>query len=45
MEREVAMIVTTKATSGKEPKWTIVMANNVCQVVSRTVETLVDALK
>jgi hypothetical protein len=45
LEREVAMIVTTKATSGKEPKWTIVMANNVCQVVSRTVKTLVDALK
>jgi hypothetical protein len=45
MERAVAMIVTAKVTSTKEPKWTTVMAKNVRQVVSRAVETLADAPK
>ncbi len=34
VEREATATVTTKATFGKEPKWTTVMANNVRQVVS-----------
>jgi hypothetical protein len=45
MECEVARIVTTKAVSTKEPKWTTVMAKNIHQVVSRAVETLADAPK
>jgi hypothetical protein len=45
IERKATAIVTTKATSAKEPKWTTVMAKNVRQVVSRAVETLVDAPK
>jgi hypothetical protein len=36
IEREatVTVTVTTKATFAEEPKWTMVMAKNVCQVVS-----------
>ncbi len=34
MEHEVATTITTKAAFGKEPKWTMVMANNVRQVVN-----------
>ncbi len=34
MECEATVVVTTKATSVKEPKWTIVMAKNMRQVVS-----------
>jgi hypothetical protein len=30
MECEVATVVTAKVTSAKEPKWTMVMAKNVC---------------
>jgi hypothetical protein len=45
MEREVATVVTAKATSAKEPKWTTVMAKNMRQVVSRAVETLANAPK
>ncbi len=45
MEREAALAITAKATSTKEPKWTIVMAKNVRHVVSRVVETLADAPK
>ncbi len=43
MERKAATVITTKAAFTKEPKWTIVMAKNVCQVVSFIAETLVDA--
>jgi hypothetical protein len=35
------MTITSKATSTKEPKWTMMMAKKVCQVVSKAVETLV----
>ncbi len=45
MEREATTIITTKVASIEEPKWTMVMAKNVCQMVSRVVETLVDAPK
>jgi hypothetical protein len=45
MECEATMVVTTKVASTKEPKWTTVMAKNVCQVISRAVETLVNAPK
>jgi len=45
MERKAAVAITTKATSTKEPKWTMVMAKNVCQVVNQAVETLADAPK
>jgi hypothetical protein len=45
MECEVTMVVIAKVASTKEPKWTTVMAKNVCQVVSQAVETLVDAPK
>jgi hypothetical protein len=44
-ERKAIAIVTTKATCAEEPKWTMVMAKNVHQVVSRAVETLADAPK
>jgi hypothetical protein len=30
MEREAAAAVTTKAASAKEPKWTTMVAKNVC---------------
>ncbi|CAM6011210.1 unnamed protein product [Sphagnum balticum] len=45
MEHETVVVVIAKATFTKEPKWTIVMAKTVHQVVSRADETLVDALK
>jgi hypothetical protein len=39
------MAVTAKVAFAEEPKWTTVMAKNVHQVVSRAMETLVDAPK
>jgi hypothetical protein len=45
MERETAAAITTKTTFTKKPKWTTVMAKNVRQVVSSTMETLIDAPK
>jgi hypothetical protein len=33
--RKAAVVVTTKVAYTKEPKWTMVMAKNVCQVVSQ----------
>jgi outer membrane receptor for ferrienterochelin and colicin len=45
MEHEAATTVTAKVASSKEPKWTIMMAKNVHQVVNRGVETLVDVPK
>jgi hypothetical protein len=45
MEHEVATTVIIKAASVEEPKWTTVMAKNVCQVVNWAVETLVDTPK
>jgi hypothetical protein len=45
MEREATTVVTAKAASAEEPKWTMVMAKNVRQVVNRAVETVVDAPK
>ncbi|CAM6016502.1 unnamed protein product [Sphagnum balticum] len=39
------MPVTAKVGYVEEPKWTTVMANNVRQVVSRAMETLIDAPK
>jgi hypothetical protein len=45
IEREATATVTTKATSAEEPKWTMVMAKNVHQVVSQAVETLANAPK
>ncbi len=45
MEHKVVTIVTTKATFMEEPKWTMVMAKNVRQVVRWVVETLVDMPK
>jgi hypothetical protein len=41
MEREVVVALITNAASAEEPKWTMVMAKNVRQVVSRALETLV----
>jgi hypothetical protein len=38
-------IVTAKAAFEEEPKWTMVMAKNMRQVVSRAVETLADMPK
>jgi hypothetical protein len=45
MEREAIVAVTAKAESAEEPKWTMVMAKNVRQVVNRAMETLADAPK
>jgi len=45
MEREAIAVVTVKAASTEEPKWTTVMAKNMHQVVSWAVETLADASK
>ncbi len=39
------MVITTKAVSTEEIKWTTVMAKNVRQVVNQAVETLVDTPK
>jgi hypothetical protein len=40
MERETTMVITAKAVSTEEAKWTTVMAKNVRQVVNQAVETL-----
>ncbi|CAK9867724.1 unnamed protein product [Sphagnum jensenii] len=45
IKHEVTVAITTKAMFAKEPKWTTVMARNMRQVVSSTVETLADAPK
>jgi hypothetical protein len=45
MEHEVAAVITTKVASMGEPKWTMVMAKNVRQVLSQAVETLADTPK
>jgi hypothetical protein len=45
MEHEASAAVSAKATFTEEPKWTMVMAKNVHQVVSWVVETLVDVPK
>jgi hypothetical protein len=45
MECKAAVIVITKVASTEEPKWTMVMAKNMRQVVSWAVETLVDTPK
>jgi hypothetical protein len=45
MERKAATAITSKVVFAEEPKWTMMMAENVCQVVSRAMETLVDAPK
>jgi hypothetical protein len=45
MEREAVVAVTSKVAFVEEPKWTMVMAKNVRQVVSRVVETLADVPK
>jgi len=45
MECEVATTLTTNAASKEEPKWTMVMAKNVRQVVNQAVETLADMPK
>jgi hypothetical protein len=44
-ECETAVVITTKAVSTEEIKWTTVMAKNVRQVVNQAVETLVDTPK
>jgi hypothetical protein len=45
MEQEAIVAVTAKVAFVEEPKWTIVMAKNTRQVVSRVVETLANAPK
>ncbi len=45
MECKAAAVITSKATSTEKPKWTTVMAKNVCQVVNWAMETLADAPK
>jgi hypothetical protein len=45
MEHEAAMVITAKVAFTEEPKWTMVLAKNVCQVVNWAVETLVDVPK
>jgi hypothetical protein len=45
MECKATATVTTKATFAEEPKWTMMMAKNVRQMVSRVVETLANAPK
>ncbi len=45
MEREAATAIIAKVASMEEPKWTTVMAKNVCQVVSWAVETLANVPK
>jgi hypothetical protein len=45
MEREAVAAVTAKATFTKDPKWTMVIAKNVRQVVNQTMETLADVPK
>ncbi|CAK9252615.1 unnamed protein product [Sphagnum jensenii] len=45
MEHEAAVAMIAKVAFAKEPKWTTVMAENVCQVVNWAMETLADAPK
>ncbi len=45
MEHEATAAITAKAVFAKEPKWTMVMAKNVRQVVKWVVETLTNAPK
>jgi len=45
MECEAVAAITAKVASAEEPKWTMVMAKNVRQVVSWGVETLVNTPK
>jgi len=45
MEWEAAVVITVKAASAEEPKWTTMMAKNVRQVGSQAMETLVDTPK
>jgi hypothetical protein len=45
MECETAAIIIIKVSFAEEPKWTIMMAKNMCQVVNRDVETLADVPK
>ncbi|CAM6016715.1 unnamed protein product [Sphagnum balticum] len=45
MERKAAEAIIAKATFAEEPKWTMVMAKNVRQVVSQAVETLANVPK
>jgi hypothetical protein len=43
MECEAASAVTAKVAFAEEPKWTLVMAKNVRQVVNQVVETLTNS--
>jgi hypothetical protein len=45
MEHKAVVVVTSKTASVEEPKWTMVVAKNMCQVVSQVVETMVDVPK
>ncbi len=45
IERKAATTITAKVAFTEEPKWTTMMAKNVPQVVSRTVETLANTHK
>jgi hypothetical protein len=45
MECEATTTIIAKVASAEEPKWTTVMAKNVCQMVSQVVETLADVPK
>ncbi len=45
MEREATMAVIANVVSAKKPKWTTVMAKNVCKVVRRAMETLANMPK
>jgi hypothetical protein len=45
MKREVVVAIIAKAMSIEEPKWTMVMAKIVHQMVSRVVETLANVPK
>jgi hypothetical protein len=45
MECEAVAIIIANAVSTEEPKWTTMMAKNVCQVVNRAVKTFANAPK
>jgi hypothetical protein len=45
MEHKAAVVVAAKAMFVEEPKWTMVMAKNVHQVVSRIAKTMADVPK
>jgi predicted deacetylase len=45
MECEAATTIIIKVVLTEEPKWTIMMAKNVRQMVNRAMKTLVDVLK